>query len=73
MAMSRGPRLLLTALVMGGLSSLVAIGLTVLSNWFFRGEAGVSGETLGRLVVFGFVVGTMPVGLMWSRSRKGKE
>jgi len=59
--------------VLGAVTSLVAIGLTTLSNWFFRGEAGMSGDTLVHLVVFGFVIGTMPVGLMWGRSRKEKE
>jgi len=71
--MSTGPRLLLIALMLGVLSSLVGIGLTVVSNWFFRGEAGLSSDTLGRLVVLGFVIGTMPIGLAWARSRKGKS
>ncbi len=70
--MSRGPRLLLTALILGALGSLVGIGLTVVTNWFFRGEAGMSRDTLLRLVVLGFVIGTMPIGLAWARSRKEK-
>jgi len=71
--MSKGPRLLLTALVLGVLASLVGIGLTVVTNWFFRGEAGLSGDTLGRLVVLGFVIGTMPICMVWIRSRKEKS
>lgn len=68
--MSRAPRLLLLALVLGVLSSLVGIGLTVISNWFFRGEASLSRDTILRLVVLGFVIGAMPVGLAWARSRR---
>ena len=71
--MSTGPRLLLTALVLGTLASLVGIGLTVVTNWFFRGEAGLSRDALFRLVVLGFVIGTMPIGLAWARSRKEKS
>jgi len=71
--MSKGPKLFLTAVVLGTCASLVAIGLTVVVNWFFRGEAGISGEMIGRHVVLGFVIGVMPVGLMWARSRKERD
>jgi hypothetical protein len=68
--MSTGPRLLLTGLVLGAVASFAGIGLTVAWNWFFRGELGMSQGTLVRLVILGFVIGTMPLGLAWARSRK---
>jgi len=71
--MSNGRKLLLTALVLGACASVVAIVLTVVVHWFFHGEPGISGDAVGRLVVLGFVIGTMPVGLVWMRSRKEKE
>ncbi|HEX5135699.1 MAG TPA: hypothetical protein VFY93_01915 [Planctomycetota bacterium] len=66
-------QLLLTVLILGACASTVAVGLKVLANWFFRGEAGISGDDLGRLLILGFVMGTTPVGLMWARSRKKSE
>lgn len=60
-------------LLLGGGAAAVGIVLTVLANWFFRGEAGLSWDGLFRVVVLGFVIGTMPLGLMWARSRKEKE
>lgn len=66
-------QLLLTALVLGGGAALVAVGLKILTNWFFHGEAGISGDDLGRFVFLGFVIGLMPVGLIWARSRKKDE
>jgi hypothetical protein len=71
--MSKGGRLVLTVLLFGTCTSLVAIVLTVLSNWFFRGEAGLSEDQVLRMVVLGFVIGTMPLGLVWARSRKEKR
>ncbi len=61
---------ILAVLLLGASASVVAIGLTVLSNWFFRGQAGISGDQVARLVILGFVIGTMPLGLLWARSRK---
>lgn len=71
--MSKGPRLALALLLLGGGAAVVGIVLTVLANWFFRGEAGLSRDSLFRVVVLGFVIGTMPVGLIWARSPKEKE
>jgi hypothetical protein len=71
--MSKGPRLLLFVLIMGTGAAFVGIVLTVLSNWFFRGEAGLSRDAIVRMVVLGFVIGAMPVGLMWARSRNDKR
>jgi hypothetical protein len=68
----KGPAFLVV-LVLGASASVVAIGLTVLSNWFFRGQAGISGDQVARLVILGFVVGTMPLGLLWLRSRKREK
>jgi hypothetical protein len=66
-------KLLLTLLVLGGGAALVAVGLKVLTNWLFRGEAGISGDDVGRFVVLGLVIGAMPVGLIWARSRKKED
>lgn len=68
-----GRSTIVAVLVLGASASVVAIGLTVLSNWFFRGQAGISGDQVARLVILGFVIGTMPVGLIWARSRKDKR
>jgi hypothetical protein len=70
--MSRTPRLLLLALVLGTLGSVVGIGLTVLFNWFFRGELGLTGDAVARLVILAFLIGAMPVGLAFAHSRKEK-
>jgi len=66
----RGSKLLLAVLVLGVFASLVGIALTAIWNWFFRGELGLSRDTVARLVILGFVVGSMPLGLAWARSRK---
>ena len=68
--MSKAPRLLLLALILGTIGSMVGIALTALFNWFFRGEAGLTQEVILRMVVMGFVIGLMPVGLAWAQSRK---
>jgi len=68
--MSRVPRLLVLALVLGTIGSAVGIGLTVLFNWFFRGEPGLTGDAVARIVILSFLVGAMPVSLMWARPRK---
>ena len=70
--MSRVSKLLLLVLLFGGCAAAVGIGLTILSNWFFRGEAGISGDQVARLIVLGFVFGCMPLGLAWARPRSGK-
>ena len=71
--MSNVPRLLLLVLLFGGVAAAVGIGLTILVNWFFRGEVGISGDEVARLVVLGFVFGCMPLGLVWARWRKEKR
>lgn len=68
----RGPRLLLGVLLLGTLASIAGIALTAIWNWFFRGELGLTRDTVARLVILGFVVGSMPLGLAWARSRKDK-
>jgi len=68
----RGARLLLAVLLLGVSASIVGITLTAIWSWFFRGEFGVTGDQVGRLVILGFVVGAMPLGLGWARSRKDK-
>jgi len=50
----------------------MGIALTAIWNWFFRGELGLSRDTVARLVILGFVVGSMPLGLAWARSRKDR-
>lgn len=66
-------RALFVLLVVGACAAIVAIGLTVLSNWLFRGQAGISGDQVARLVILVFVIGMTPLGLMWARSRKRRE
>jgi H+/Cl- antiporter ClcA len=71
--MSKGPRVVLTLLLVGTIACVVAIGLTVAWNWFFEGEAGITRDTLFRLILLCFVVVAMPLGLMWARSRNDKR
>jgi hypothetical protein len=70
--MRKRPRLLLLVLLLGATTSFFAIVFTALWRWFFHGEVALSGDTIGRLVVLGFVIGSMPVGLVWTRSRGQK-
>lgn len=68
--MSRGPRLALILLLVGAIAAVVAAGLTVLTNWFFRGEAGLTSDTVFRSIVIGFVVALMPLGIIWVKMSK---
>lgn len=61
---------MLTTLVLGTGTAVLGLGFTALSNWFFHGEARVSSDVLGRVILLGFVIGSIPVGIAWMRSRK---
>ncbi len=71
-AQKQKPSVLLAVLLLGSAAAVAGIAITVLWNWFFRGEFVLTGDDVARLVILGFVVGTMPLGLMWARSRKEK-
>ena len=68
--MSRVPRTLLLVLLFAGTAIATGVLLTILVNWFFRGDAGISSEQFERMLVVGFVFGLVPLGLLWVRSRK---
>jgi hypothetical protein len=68
--MSRVPKTLLVVLLFGTSAVAAGVVLTILVNWFFRGQPGISTEQFQRLLVLGFAFGLMPLGLFWMRSRK---
>jgi hypothetical protein len=68
--MSRASKMLLVALLLGGSSAAAGVVLTILVNWFFRGQAGISSDQFERMLIVGFVFGLMPLGLFWARPRK---
>jgi hypothetical protein len=65
--MSRVPKMLLAVLLLGVSSCAAGVVLTILANWFFRGQAGISSDEFQRMLVLGFVFALMPLGLFWAR------
>jgi hypothetical protein len=57
-------------LLLGGSAVAAGVVLTILVNWFFRGQAGISTEQFHKMLVVGLVFALMPLGLVWARSRK---
>lgn len=68
--MSRVPKTLLVVLLFGTSAVAAGVVLTILVNWFFRGQAGISSDQFERMLIVGFVFGLMPLGLFWARPRK---